>query len=480
MDYIDQVDTVIRLLKGKKLSRDSKPFPIAIQWAGYQGDVDQGRKAHLLETICATFDITEQEIYATIAGRTLPAVGPGGNSLSVGDAESRLEASLPNTGWLGTYISFTRETEAPLSYHVFCSLVLLGSALGRKVCRPKGHFNIYPNLCALLIGPPGRVRKSTAVGIARSLVVKGNLCPVLSNKVTPESLVTELLQNGGHQFVGAPELSVFLGKQRYNEGLISLLLNLLDTEDTPIKVRTVARQEELLENITLCMLGGSTMSLLTNATADQVASSGFLSRFVPVVEEDTGRCFPNPSRGPVNLENTLLITLDRLKLAKGPVSLSTVAQTWYNDWYHRRWRRMKEITDETLAQTMERGPVHLEKMAMLLHLADHKTMEVCPECFEVADTLLSYAESRLPKIVAAINTSTRSVESDYVLDQIRRHGGAVDHSKLLRAVSSRGIDATGFKRCMDTLKEQGVVRGEKRGSLRFYILEAAGQGRGEQ
>lgn len=469
MDYIQQVDTVIRLLTGHKLPRDSKPFLAAIGWAGYQGEVDQGRKALLFSTICDTFDISETEIYAAISGRILPHTN-GHSAPSLADNEANLEASI-SSSWLSTYTSYTRGCEAPLSYHLFSSLVLLGAALGRRVYRPKGHFNIYPNLCAILIGPPGRVRKSTAVGIARGLVIKGDLCPVLSDKITPESLVTELVENGANQFIGAPELSVFLGRQRYNEGLIPLLLRLLDTNDEPVKIKTVSRGEEIVDRPTLCMLGGSTMSLLTNATADQVAGSGFLSRMIPVVEQDTPRCFYNPPPPPIGAENELQITLARLKQISGEMSLTEGSDRWLEDWYNTRWKAMKEIEDEMLAQCMERGPVHLERMAMLLSLADHNDLCIREECFHTAATLLSYAEARLPKIVSAINTNVRTGDTEFVLEQIRKAGGAIDHSKLLRSVSNRGIDAATMRRHIDTLKEQGVVSDQKRGTLRFYILE---------
>ncbi len=153
------------------------------------------------------------------------------------------------------------------------------------------------------------------------------------------------------------------------------------------------------------------------------------------------------------------------------MTLSESAQTWYDYWYRERWKFVRNLHDDTLIQTQERGPEHLKRIAMLLHLADHHDIYICVDCLKQAAWLLSYAEKTMPRMVAAINRSVKSGETDHIMDQIRRAGGAVDHSKLLRSLSSKGVDAPTLKAAVLTLKESGRLREEKRGNLRFYIIE---------
>jgi hypothetical protein len=443
---------------------------VGLQWlSNFPGFIDPKRKAALLDGIQQTFGVSEAEVWADIAGMELPPA-PSRNGHE--DPERVLEASLPQDGWLHDYAEYARFVEIPLAYSLCCGLVVLGTALGRRVYVQEGHFNVYPNLSTLLIGPPARLHKSTAVNMAKKLVISANLAPIFPDKITPEALITELTESGPLQFIGASELSMFFGKQKYNEGLIPVFLKMLDTEDVPVKVKSIARSTEYLEGVTLCMIGGSTMTLLTDSSAKEVTGSGFLSRFLPIVEEETQRCFPFPMRSEAIHENRLMLTLERMKSMSGEVSFEPKAHQWYDGWYRERWKQHQSITEDDLLQCMGRGAVHLKKIATLIHLADHKDFQICIRCLEAANTLLAYSEARLPRIIKAVNTNQRSEETECVLSQLRKNGGAMDHSRLLRSLSSKGIDAARLKALLDTLKQSQEIRETQKGNLRFYVLEA--------
>lgn len=464
MNEQEQVETVIRLLANKRLGRDSPPFKVALQWiANFPAQIAEGRKRVLIETVCTAFDISEPEIYAAIAGLQLPA-----RERLVQSSDADLQRVLPKGGWLEWYSEYTRYTESPLSYHIFSSLCVLGASLGRRVWKPKGFFNIYPNYCVVLIGPPARVKKTSAVDIARGLVHQSVLCPIFADKITPEAMVSAL-QETGHQFVYAPEFSVFFGKQKYNETLTTLMLRLLDSPDE-FKAKTEGRGEEIVHNVILTVLGGSTMSLLASATPDQVTSSGFLSRFILVVESDTDRCFPEPRKGDTIYEERIMQTLARLKHFSGAVHYTHEAAEWHDAWYRKHKQSLREINSDAQAEMLGRMSEHLERTAMLIHLAEHDDMGVCTSCFKIAEQLMNYVMRKTPQTATAITKAQKAQDSDFVLDALKRLGGAADHSRLLRRVSSR-LDAMMFKKVIQTLTEQKIVREEKRGVVRFYILE---------
>lgn len=454
------------MLHGRKFTRDSKTFTTALQWIAYfPQTLPVSKRRLLIDTVCDTFEIAEADLYATLSGLALP---PRSNNHI--DTEARLEGALPKGGWLEWYVNYTRRTESPLSYHLFSSLCVLGAALGRRVFKPKGFFNIYPNYCVVLVGPPARVAKTSAVNIADSLIRNTALCPVMADKATPEAIIQALMEKGGHQFFYCPELAVFLGKQTYNEGLTQLMLRLLDCPNQ-LTVRTRARGEETISSpITISMLAGTTMSLFANSTPDQVTSSGFLSRFLIVVENDTPREYPEPAKGSINLERNIQDTLRRLRDMQGEITYTPAATEWFTTWYHERKKRMREITEDSLAEAMSRFAVHLERTAMLIHLAEHDSFEVCPECFQTAKMLLDYVESKMPAVMTAIDKAIKSQDTDFILTTLSKLGGAADHSKLLRRCSSR-MDAAMFKRHIITLTESNRLRQERRGALNFYILE---------
>jgi hypothetical protein len=290
----------------------------------------------------------------------------------------------------------------------------------------------------------------------------------MADKITPERMQTALLRDGGTQFIYAPEASVFFGRQKYNEGLTTLMLRLLDCPDH-FEVETQARQKEPVENIALCILAGSTLSLLANSAPEEVTSSGFLNRFVLVVEEDTCREFPEPEEGLISLREKLDAELERLKTFSGEMTWQFAAKKWYDEWYHQRKLRNKQQADEITVEVLERLTDHFLRTVMLVHLTQCDDMHMCVGCCETAARLIEYTEKSIPRTVAALKQTIVSQDTDYVLDTLRRLGGAADHSRLLRRCGAR-LDATRFKKHISTLVEQKIIKEEVRGAARYYII----------
>lgn len=462
VDYTAHVDKVIELLTKERLSKESPAYAVAIKWiTNFPHSVDELKRRELILAITHCFGITELDIYADAFG------GSRISSPVVVNHERELESKLPKGGWFEWYIDHTRFTESPLSYHVFSSLTALGAALGRRVYKEKGFFRIYPNFCTILIGPTGRVMKTSAVDIAKGLVKKAVLCPIMADAITPESLIGTLSQNGGHQFIYAPEASVFLGKQRYNEGLTTLMLRLLDCPDEFTR-STLGGGETSVSNVALSILAGSTLSLLSGASPETVTSGGFLNRFVLVVENDSPRVYPEPSKG--THEEKLLEVLTRLKAFSGEVRFGKEATQWFDEWYRARKILIRNVDSEATAEIIQRGPMHLERMAMLIHLAQCDTFEVCGPCCRSAQGLLDYYEGHLPAMISALSNTSSVKGMEYIMAALRKSSGVADRTTLMHRVSSR-MDKSELDRHLSTLKEMKTVREEKRGLATVYILE---------
>lgn len=464
-----QVETILRLLRGKKFPRGSPVWTRCLEWLVSDSLKTVGPEIHqeLLRTVCDTFDVTEQQVYASISG--VAPMQPRENRIF--DDERELRALLPRNGWFEWYADYTQYTESPLSYHVFSSLVTLGAAIGRKAWLDMGFYRLYPNVCAVLIGPTGRVKKTSAVNIARGIIDKCALAPVMADKPTPEALASALKENG-QQFIYAPEFSVFFGRQKYNEGLTTLIIRLLDCPDR-FTIRTMGRGVEDVENVALSILGGSTLSLLSTGSADAVTSSGFLNRFILVVENDTKRSFPVPSKGEASLETKLLAQANRLKTFVGEFILDPEALAYYRQWYDERKNFLRRTADEITAEVLERTPDHMLRIAMLIHAVQCDSMRICRSCVESSIALLMHVEKRIPQTVGVISQTAARADTEYVKEVLIRLGGSSDHSKLLRRVSHR-MDASAFKRHITTLAESGVIRAERRGALSFYVVVEPG------
>lgn len=461
------MEIVLRLIRGKKIDRSSPAFKNCLDWLGYwPSEIPEVKKRELINTVCETFEVSEAELIALLAGATIPA-----SVAAVVDEDSDMRSILPRGGWFEWYDQYTRKTEAPLSFHIFSSLSVLGASMGRRCYIDMGFFRIYPNYCSILIGPTGRVKKTSAVDIAKELVKEGSLCPIMADKITPEALA-RTLKDSGHHFIYAPELSVFLSKKQYNEGLVTLIIRLLDSPDS-FEIDTIVRGKEVVENVAITMLGGSTLSLLSTSSPTEVMSSGFLNRFVLVVEEDTSRCFAIPERGSEDLHQRLLQTIVRLKSFVGTFRLNEQARAGYESWYADRRKLLRNAPSEMVAEVLERSPSHLLRTAMLVHAAQCDNMSICIDCLRIASNILSYAEKRIPQTVSVMSQNISSQDAEFLYETLKRLGGASDHSKLLRRVSYR-MGVAIFRKHMSTLIESKRVREEKRGALQFYIITETG------
>ena len=465
-EHEQQIETVLRLLKGKRLSKDSPALPKALEWVSYLRGVDQDKARELISAIVKAFDIAESEVFRRLEGEEVVEVTQAPKNESW-DEEKRLENMIKESQWLTTYARYTSQTESPLSFHVFCSLGVLGAAVGRRVKKPMGFFDIYLNQCSVLIGPTGRVKKTAAVDIAKEIIHDAVLCPIMADKVTPESLQSALVQSG-HQFIYAPEFSVFFGRQKYNEGLTTLIIRLLDCPPS-FRIKTITRGEEEVTGLALTILGGSTLSLLSSSTPEEVTSSGFLNRFMLINEADTHRNFPEPARGSDEDKRYIMAIVKRLQAIEGDMFFDEKAKQTYSLWYGKRKEVLRQVPDDITAEVLERGASHIIRIASLIHLADCDTFCLCNKCFITAMHILDYVESHLPSMLNALKRTGTSQDTDYVVQALTRLGGAADHSTLLRRVASR-MTSMQFRQHIKTLEEQLRIKVSQRGAASYYIL----------
>lgn len=468
-NYDEEVSTVLRIISGKKLERGSNFYSKCIEWLGFwPAELPEKKKRELIETICTVFSVDEPTLLIDVSeGVAVPRNGhkPAWDEV-LKQEEDRFRSYLPKGGWFEWYDLYTRETEAPLAFHIFCSLAILGASLGRRAWIDQGHWLIYPNYCVILIGPTGRVKKTTAINISRKLLHKAALVNMMPDQMTPEAFVKELMDNGGHQFVCAPEFSILFNKKRYNEGFSTQIIRMLDCPDI-FEVSTMGRGKEEVKEPTLTILGGSTLSLLLDSSPSAVISSGFMNRYMLIVENDTHRIFPDARFGGTEIHDKLLKSLKRVATFTGAFSKSPGAQTFWEKWYRDFRFELRNVSDEVTAEMLERLPDHFLRTAMLIHAVQCDTKEVCLDCMRYSEGLTNYIREKIPQLVGTISNTVHTAESDRLLEILRRLGGASGHSDLLR--KSR-MDAVTFKRHMVTLIEGKRVRDERRGTLQFYVL----------
>jgi len=365
------------------------------------------------------------------------------------------EALIPKKGFFRKYYEYTYNTEPPTVFHFLCAYTILGATMGRRIYFDKGIYKVYPNTAALLIAPTGKCRKTSATNTALSLLRETSV-PIFSDRITPEALTQALAEQceKAGESVGllyAPELAVFLGKQRYLEGLVPLLTSLFDAPDYWAS-RTIGRGETKLKDVALSFLGASTLDWFLEAVPHEVYTGGFISRLLIVAQEDTDRLIALPPRPAGYVFEGLREDLLELERVKGEVLLPKSAEEWYTAWYARHHKRVS--LNEKQAGYMERKPDHMLRMAMLLALGERGMLEIRDTDFEQALNILDWLEGTHCAFFEAISlTPVHRV----ILDKIRRAGGRIHHSRLLRLVQFH-VSAHNFREAIETLIQAELVR----------------------
>lgn len=459
----DQVRIVLKCLEGKNLTRDGPIFSTAVNWMkNWPGNLDGELKNTLKLEILRAFSINEADLIGALNGRVgyiIAPVTPGDNNDTI------LRNILPKKGWFQWYDEYTRYNESPLSFHTFCSLSVLGAALGRRVYLDMGFFRVWPNFHSILVGPTGRVKKTTASDIAINLIEENVICPILRDATTPEALATALKESS-QQVLYAGELSTFLGKQKYNEGMVPRLLRLLDCPNS-FEVRTQARGVEIIPNPTVTFLAGTTPGQLVSAMPPEVTSAGFMNRILFIMEKDTDRIFHIPRVGP---NKALLSTMiKRFQGWTGEMKLSPGADKFYEEWYIARRTAIRKMTDDAQVEAVERMAGHVLRTALLVHLAQCDNLDLCRDCFEIAVNMQAYVEKSTPGLVNTLKSSPSGAEADFVYGMLIKLGGAADHSNLLRRCAPK-MNAAGFKQHIRTLEESNQITVKKQGIGTHYLI----------
>jgi hypothetical protein len=396
------------------------------------------RPPELLRAISKTFNVSEAEILDEVTH-----IKPGKD----------FDALVPPDTWLSTYMDYTRNTEPPSVFHFFAGCVAIGGILARNVYFDKGAYQIYPNLAVLIIAPSGKCRKTSACNVGMSLLRKagGN---VLADKTTPEALVEAFREKANATgVIYAPEFAVFLGKQKYQEGMIPMLTALFDCPKE-WRSTTITRGEVSLHNVAFSMLGCSTMDWIQTAIPRDAFGGGFMSRLLFVIQEDSPRVFPLPPKMDEDKQRALVARLKELTHMRGEYKMTPEATEWYTTWYIAR----KDVgaDDKQFAGYNERKPDHLIRMAMILAASKSNEMILHKETLLRALHVLEWLEEFMPNAFGEMNQNAVGEEHARLLRQIKKRNGHIKHSDWLRLNSNR-MKQREFRELVDTLRSAKLV-----------------------
>jgi len=233
------------------------------------------------------------------------------------------EEIYPRYGFLGQYLNYTQETTAPMAYHFWLGVALIGAACRRAVYMDVGTYLLYPNQYLFLVGQTAE-GKGIAFGRATPLVRQANdifmevmatkdagagpleeghypnrQIVVLPNKPTPQQLVNALVPRDdtpeesqvllkGLDSVGwlaSEEVSGWMGKRdSIYDGCVNIITEFYNCGGE-WTAGTITRGCDSLKNMCLSVVCASNLEWINKAVTPDMFAGGFIRRCLFVNRE---------------------------------------------------------------------------------------------------------------------------------------------------------------------------------------------------
>lgn len=313
--------------------------------------------------------------------------------------------------WLDNFLTFTDNTEPKRSFRLWTGISTIAAMLQRKVSLPWGHFNIFPNLYIVLVGPSGS-RKGTAMNLGypflRELGIR-----LAAEAITREALIKELRSSTNTDIDGqgrplihcsltihSQELTVFLG---YNN--MQMMADLCDWYDCKDRwtYRTKNQGTDEIVGVWVNMLGATTPDLLRSTLPADAIGGGLTARMILVYERRKAKSVTCPflTAAELKLKNDLLADLEQILTLKGEFKLTPEYMDYWNQWYPAQDAK-PPFTDSRLGGYIERRAIHALKLSIVVNVSRSSKMILELHDLKRAISLMEDVEHRMPYVFSGV------------------------------------------------------------------------------
>lgn len=321
--------------------------------------------------------------------------------------------------WIDSYLIYTDNTEPPLNYKRWVAMSVIAGALQRKCRLEWGSLTFYPNLYVVLVGPPGKARKGTAMGPGKAMLEE---LPIqLSAEATTREALIRTVANSEQSVVNpvsmkeelhssltvfSPELTVFLGHQEYQ--MMSDLTDWFDCANN-WRYNTKHKGVDDIKGVWVNLLGATTPDLIKTALPMDAIGGGLTSRIIFVYEPNKGKIVAVPflTDEEKELRVKLIEDLKEINKLQGAFKVTKKFIDRWVDWYHLQ-AEQKPFEDPRFSGYIERRPLHLMKIAMICSASRTDSMIIDYEDFDRGLGFLEATERKMPRTFSGIGKNNNS------------------------------------------------------------------------
>lgn len=320
--------------------------------------------------------------------------------------EGKLEPYKRRAGnWLNAWLEYSKESESPDNYHIWCALSALSAAVKRNLWLDQGMYILYPNMYVALVGPPGRTAKSTALYLAKQIVSSSGVVKFGPDSCTREQLIRSMFEskmnNQCAMAVWSTEFSSLIGPSGLL--MIQFLLDIYDcnyTDPSGWKYETKHQGKDAIVNPYLAGLFCTTPDYLVESMPDNIIGHGFTSRVIFVHEEKERLINPRPAKTDDLLAAALVQDLRHISRLSGQFQWTPEGAKAYDTFYEGLYKNLPE--DHRIEGYHWRKKIHVLKVAMLLSIAEGDSLILDRRDIDAAVQLLHGIEHNMARVFRAV------------------------------------------------------------------------------
>lgn len=326
------------------------------------------------------------------------------------------QRNLPN--WLQAYMAYTNESESPAEYHLWVALSAIAGSLRRNVYFDMGYFLLYPNLYIVLVGPPGRCKKSTAMRVGRGMLGEVPGLHFTVDSTTRESLVRDMTQSYADGQSAMTAYSSEFASFLTSSGM-DMVVFLTDIFDSPNEWthKTKGGGTNKIKSPFLNMIAGTTPDWISKSMPLDTVGIGLTSRVI-FVYQDTPRVrppIPKLTEAQQEIGQLLVEDLKSISMLNGEYTFSAEAWKKYEHWYESRVEHPNPTNDPRLDGYFERKPMHLIKLCMIVAASRRDELVIHLEDLDLAMQFLEDTEERMPQVFAGVGRNPLNADIESML-----------------------------------------------------------------